>query len=193
MLLYIAKDKKVPHRLHAGSVLCVNLANEVSKDTPLKIIECSLGNKPAWLVGTPTLYDETSGDTYTGSEAVTMLQGLALSSAEKRGAASVAESSTRTSRRASTSMIPPGVQLREETQSGMDMTEDTTTKTPEVADELWESHIGNENENEDEGANDSFDKKMSSDDLSRALQNRQRTNTQVSNDRPPAPSLSPLE
>ena len=110
-ILYVGRDNAL-QRLDVGSILCVNLLQTL--DQTIHVEECSARTprKPIWLIGTPTLYDETTGDVLRGNEAVTFLQGMALRDAEQRGVGRAEGSAEATPGRAR--VVAPGVQLRPE-------------------------------------------------------------------------------
>ena len=81
--LYVAKDKKVPSRHDAGSVLCLDLLTLVPQGA-VNVVECCPSSHPSFIDGTPSLIaDEARA--LTGTNAIRRLQDLAIYHAELRG------------------------------------------------------------------------------------------------------------
>lgn len=171
--LYVARDKRRPSFFDAGSILCLNLSE--SLEERLQIVEVTAQSpRPPWLAGTPTLHLNTDrpGDSriLEGTEAVTHLQAAVIAAAETRGRT---QTRTVSSRRAT--MTPAVVQVRSTEERGVPPETDAVTDGGGHADAeegglsgLWESRIEEVEDDNDrtEGG------KFTSDDLSRALQER---------------------
>ena len=110
-ILYVAHDRKVQTRHDTGSILCMNLIPKLSEGIQIQVVEASLHmrNLPQWLVGTPTLVCESTGDIWRGHEALSQLQQLVILAAEERGR-NANPKKKRTS--AMQSSIAPSLQLR---------------------------------------------------------------------------------
>ena len=168
--LFVARDKKDAHRHDVGSVLCINLANALNDSVSIDVVECrkSTPGLPEWLTGTPTIQNMTSRELFRGHEAVSLLQQLSIACAEERGA-----NRKKNAPGANRTRPSPGVQLRPP---------DHTHATPDTpasahgawgeaeedgGEQLWESRI-----DESEEADATETRKLSSEDLSRAVQER---------------------
>jgi len=80
LVLYVAKDKYDTNRYDLGSVLCMELVEQLPADS-VRVVEHVHGTQhAAWLKGTPTLVDGNS-NIYTGHQAYTYLKSAALSHA----------------------------------------------------------------------------------------------------------------
>ena len=92
--LYVARDKRDPTRHDTGSVLCLQLVDVVAPLLEVSVEESDGKRKPPWLVGTPTLRED-SGEMSQGFQAIQRLQTIALNAAEARGAAGAKSSKRR--------------------------------------------------------------------------------------------------
>lgn len=187
--LYVSQDKTGRQRYDVGSILCLNLVKHVGDSATISIQECSrrMPSRPDWLVGTPTLVNEKSGEVLRGTEAITFLQHMALQEAEQRGMDYSQKRSSDAKTKRGT-MSKPGVQLRPEeprtTNAGDD---DVMEQTADGVGGLWESTIDEDDENDPQPD----EKKLGADDLARAAQSRRPSpQTGAENSAPPLPPLN---
>lgn len=167
--LFVASDRRRRDLLCPGSALCTEFLADVPKNT-VEVVDCGVRGfvRPAWLTGTPTLLDNEEHKRWTGHAAVQRLYRLALhhaSGASTRAPVSGASgpSSSASARR---------VVAEEEEDEG----------DPSI----WESNVVEEEEEE------RTDRKMTSDDMARALQAvrpMQQASPDVGKAPPPPPVL----
>lgn len=161
--LYVARDKKKPQQHDLGSVLCLRMLDLIPHDA-VDVQDCDgMRSKPQWLTGTPTLTD-AQGQVYRGHQALSKLQHLAVDLArpppeEKRRPAQ------RPQRLAS------AVQLREEPHAAPSAPPDEAPPDEAPPDQevasLWDTRI-DETEQEDELST----RKVTTEDLARAVRDR---------------------
>ena len=145
MILYVAKNKHKPEQHDLGSVLCMRMLEHFPADA-VRVQPCDDPSlpRPTWLIGTPTLYSETTGEVWRGHNALDQLQRRAIGLHQTRPA--VQET------RPATVQRPPSAEVNVEEHD---------------PDDLWSSRIV-EAEPEDEGP-----PKLTQEDLSRAIQARE--------------------
>jgi hypothetical protein len=175
MQLFVARDRRDKRRHDVGSVLCLNLLEHL--DDSVRVTEVTRSTRnPPWLVGTPTLHLST-GEILKGHEAVVALQTLALRAAEERGANAPKEKKR-------SAGITPSVNLRPERRAEPERSEPERSELErsehESIEMLWETQIIEGDEPSEES------RKLSGDDLARAMQSRQ---APAQPDRPPPPPL----
>lgn len=173
MRLYIARDKRHEDRYDVGSVLCLSLVRQLPA---VQVEEVNRRTAPRWLTGTPTL--EVDGEVLRGHAALAHLQHAALAQAYARGeAAHAAATPQRPSARRALAPMPPPMKMSAPTTQTPDATPTTDAvadATPDAADgvfaeSMWASHIDEAVEEEE----DESTRKLTSDDLARALNSRQ--------------------
>lgn len=166
--LYIAKDKRNHRRHDLGSVLCLKTLQHIPRGE-VKTVDCDdLTSRPSFLSGTPTLVDESTGEMYTGHNALDRLQMLSLYHAEQYGASQ-------------TNNEPEKPKKRENPV-------ERNVETAET-DDLWESTIDATSQ-EDEPVGE---RKLTSDDLARVVSERQTSVQSIGTKNPPPPPLKPLD
>ena len=145
LALYVARDKRRPDRHDLGSVLCLRVLDLM----PAGAVEVhdadALRARPLWLTGTPTLVLD-GGDVLGGYEALTHLQRLAVD---------LARSSSRPAKRAPQQQAPPPPMA--------------AAVAAVEEDALWGS--SSVVEDDDDGATQ--DRKLTGDDLARAMRARE--------------------
>lgn len=165
--LFVGRDRERPQRLDLGSVLCAEIA-EFAPD--VAVVHCTAADRPGWVTGTPTL--TVDGAQYRGHAAFSALLQLALRHAADAAAAAAPPAASRQRGVASR----PSVRLRPETakheaaEEG-DATHDDPAKSPPdedaAEDDLWREPVAYDDEDED-------DRRLTGDDLSRAVEARKR-------------------
>lgn len=83
--LYVAQSKRRPSQHDVGSVLCLRTMQNVPEGI-VQVVRCeTLGHRPKFLRGTPTLVDQETQEVYTGHHAVHRMHLLSLFHAERYG------------------------------------------------------------------------------------------------------------
>ena len=162
-LLYVARDKKNSKQHDIGSVLCMQALEFVPQQV-VEMQEChsqTRGN-PEWLIGTPTLFELDSGRVFRGHHALTHIQRISVEHATHQ------TTSKQAKKPAYATPPPPQLQPSE---SGDRFSGGEDTGDNDMAEMLWESQV-HEEEAEDEEEGDPFSRKLTSDDLSRAVNAR---------------------
>lgn len=182
MELYVARDKRDRSRHDLGSVLCLQTLQDLPAVAVHDVTTAAPTHRPSWLVGTPTLHNARTGEVWRGHQALTHLQQLALHHAEARGAARGGASNDASERRAIAAPSAPSAHR------AVGPSAPSAPSAPETPDDdvdnLWDTRIVEE---EEEAA---ADRKLTSDDLSRALTARGPPSQPVSEQ--PPPPLPPL-
>jgi hypothetical protein len=192
--LYVSRDKQSKQRLDVGSILCVNLIENLPNYV-INVVKCNarMTSKPKWLIGTPTLYNDETDDVLRGNEAVLFLQRLALQEAVGRGMKHTKnKSSNNTTGRSH--LMTPGVHLRPEQSHKLNEESHEEGHGEDVDHQNEESNTGNNSlwesrieEVDEEGSVETA--KLNEDDLHRALQNRRPPSAQATENAPPLPPL----
>lgn len=155
MELYVARDRRRPDRHDVGSVLCMQLLERLPREAVHVVDATHLHPRPSWLIGTPTLVADAGGDLWRGHQALTKLQSLAFAEAEGRRG-SVAESVSHHDDSGRSSKPPDHSPYHE-------------AKDDDDHDEEDDWIQASDPVPEEEDENDTFTRKLTSDDLSRAL------------------------
>ena len=187
--LYVAPNKRRPTQHDVGSVLCMKTLQNVPTGE-VKVINCAtLSTRPLFLRGTPTLVDTETSEVYTGHHALNRLQLLSLYHAEQYGKAQASQSDKgrrhdRGNGDGRVPMPPPSrtVNTHDNDNEGGD---------GEISN-MWSSTIDDAEIEEDTEQVMSGDRKLTSDDLSRALSDRQPLPQQQPTTAPPPPPPPPL-
>ena len=182
--LYVAPNKRRPTQHDVGSVLCMKTLQNVPTGE-VKVINCAtLSARPSFLRGTPTLVDTETNEVYTGHHALNRLQLLSLYHAEQYGKAQASQPNEehrrgRGNEGGRVSMPPPSraVNTHDDGNEGGD---------GEISN-MWSSTIDDAEIEEDTEQVMSGDRKLTSDDLSRALSDRQPLPQQQPTTAPPPP------
>lgn len=153
LALYVARDKRCPQRHDLGSVLCMQLANQLPAGAVEVVAVETLASRPAWLQGTPTLVAESA--MYRGHQAFTQLQQLVVEHAAPQKPARAA--SARQARAA------------EQARPAAGRAQPAPPAEDDALPGLWESTIVEGGEDED---GPMASRKITSEDLARAVQNR---------------------
>ena len=156
LALYVARDKRCPQRHDLGSVLCMQLANQLPAGAVEVVAVETLASRPAWLQGTPTLVAEAA--MYRGHQALTHLQQLVVEHAAPRKPARAA--SARQAR-------PAAGQARPAAQPTARPAAPPAQPAEEEMPALWESAMLDEDDDEPPTS-----RKITSEDLARAVQER---------------------
>ena len=155
LALYVARDKRCPQRHDLGSVLCMQLANQLPAGAVEVVAVETLASRPAWLQGTPTLVAEAA--MYRGHQALTHLQQLVVEHAAPRKPARAA--SARQARPAAGQARPAAQATRPAAPPAQPAEEEMPA--------LWESAMLDEDDDEPPTS-----RKITSEDLARAVQER---------------------
>lgn len=167
-VLYVARDRKTPTRHDLGSVLCLRVLDLLPPHL-VDVQECTARSKPVGVVGTPTLLTP-HGESFRGHQALSKLQHLAVELAVQRGETKEAPTRRRPS------ALAPNVQLRTEPREPPPPEQEDRgdpgeeQPTAEVA-SLWETRIDDADQEEEES--DMSSRKITSDDLARAMRARE--------------------
>lgn len=172
--LYVARDKRNASRFCIGSTLCLS-ALEYLPDEFVVVRNCDDMSKvslPTWLIGTPTLVSTSGTDIFRGQQAVLRLQEAVVSYTEhvttQRLMAKTPPQRTKSlnpsssnKHSSSSSQLPPST--RETRRS------DPADEDDEELSELWSTRV-----QEDDG-DEEVTRKITGDDLARAIAQRQQT------------------
>ena len=177
--LYVAPNKKRPTQHDVGSVLCMKTLQNIP-DGVVQVLNCAtLSTRPSFLRGTPTLVDDGTNEVYTGHHALHRLQLLSLYHAEQYGKAQASADRRRDGgggRRGGPMPPPPSrPTASERDDDGGDISN------------MWESTIDEADLEEEAEQTLSGDRKLTSDDLSRALSDRTPMPQQKPTTAPPPP------
>lgn len=172
LVLYVARDKQCPQRHDLGSILCMQLANQLPANMVEVVAVETLASRPGWLQGTPTLVAETA--MYRGHQAFTHMQQLTLDHAGRKPATSARAARPAAPQRRGPAETAPTAPVAEEEHGGMP--------------ELWESGIV-----DDDGEDDTQSRKITSEDLARAVQQRAATMVAPSASAAPPPPPPPID
>ncbi len=183
--LYIASDKSDSSRFCVGSSLCMGTM-EYIPDGLVNVVNCDDMKKskkpfPTWLIGTPTLASYNDNNIYRGTQAVTQLQDFAISYTEH----ATTQRLTTRSQNPKTPQPPPasarigGVVPPHPTEPPSN--NDEYGNDRELSD-LWESKIQDDESEEILGS-----RKLTGDDLSNAVAQRQQNMHNITQSGPPPP------
>lgn len=171
VVLYVARNKRNPSQYDLGSALCLRVLDLIPAElVELRDCDAMRDERPTWLTGTPTLVASSGGNVFRGHQALAQLQRIAVDAAERRGTPAKPASSTEatSARRNGTTM--PNVQLRDERQSRGTAPAPAQQEGDEeegLPADLWTSMGDYDNEDEDTST-----RKITSDDLAKALRER---------------------
>lgn len=173
--LFVARNKKRPEELCPGSTLCTEFLQNIS-ETEVEVVDCHRSDapRPAWLKGTPTLYEYETERTWTGHAAVRRLYHMSLHYAIKpsiENAPAPAPSRARPPR-----VQPPSRPAPAPIGDGGGVDEGDA-----VEGDMWASQITQEMESESYESETRSDRKMTGDDLNRAMSQRMMSNGSVNN------------
>lgn len=171
--LYVARDKRKASRHDLGSVLCMQTLEFLPQD--LVVVQtctaASSSSYPAWLTGTPTLHAHHSGDVWRGHQALSELQRLAFSRSAPRNASGPPNHTAPSDGHVPSRGRPP---------------HDPHVETDAELEGLWQGGVGEEADE----AEDSLPKKLTSDDLARALESRPQPSKRMERDAPPIQAVA---
>lgn len=193
-VLYVARDKRDPNKFCIGSSLCMHLA-EFLPEEYVEIRNCDElrknrpKNMPTWLVGSPTLVCTSGSDIFRGTHAVQHMESLTISYAQHKGSQQATAEKARPSPPASArrgdvrQVLPqPNVQLRPEQSHSADPPDSTFDDENGMPTGLWESRVPDA----DDEPGDS-NRKITGDDLARAVSARQHVVKSLPQGPPPPP------
>lgn len=178
--LYVARDRRDPHRYDLGSTLCLRVVDMMSSHFAVDVYDCEAlsHDRPSWLIGTPTLVADSGGDVFRGLQALNRLQTLCMDAARASASKGAAPPSA-APRGSARAPQPPSSQP-------------PASKPPSVPadgddlDSLWQAP--REPDADEDDNDDMFSKKLTSDDLTRATSKREsRPAEQSGQGQPPPP------
>jgi len=183
-VLYVARDRKDPSRYDLGSVLCLRVV-DMMPGAPIDVYDCDdmPHERPSWLIGTPTLVADTGGDIYRGMQALNRLQSMSVEM--------VRTTATPKKKEGARQQQPPPM-------AAVAMHAAVPSQQQEQYDEgeggglesLWQSPMESSAEDEME---DTFNRKLTSDDLMRLSKGREMKNPNEMNNNGPPPPPPPAE
>ena len=185
--LYVAPNKRRPTQHDVGSVLCMKTLQNVPEGI-VRVLNCTtLSSYPSFLRGTPTLVDDETSEIYTGHNAMHRLQLLSLYHAEQYGKAQASRTTTDPRpavRRGGSATVPSQTRPPSSVtaEHDHDLTEDEHDMSSMWSCTIDDSEVENEAEQTLGGG-----RKLTSDDLSRALSDRNPTTNQTPSTAPPPP------
>lgn len=180
--LFVSRNKKRPDELCPGSTLCSDFLQNID-EREVEVVDCNRPDfkRPSWLKGTPTLYEYDTKRTWTGHEAVRRLYHMSLHYAmtppptEPKGGNTRPAPRQQPPRPSAVPGRPPAPSQEEDSVDGS----------------IWESQITPDMENGEETETRS-DRKMTGDDLQRAMSQRMMTNaTNANGDTPQTMNAPP--
>lgn len=171
-LLFVARNKRRPNELCPGSALCSEFIENISEDD-LEVVDCNAADfkRPAWMTGTPTLFEHSTHKIWTGKMAVMRLYHLSLHHVMN------------------SKPVVPAVKSPTKKMPNPPPPESSTPEENAMEDNVWTSNIIDETNVEDIRS----DRKMTEDDLQKAISARQATMTRdpsVGAHPPPPPPFS---
>ena len=185
--LFVSRNKKRPDELCPGSTLCSDFLQNID-EREVEVVDCNRpGFKhPPWLKGTPTLYEYETEKTWTGHQAVRRLYHMSLHYAMTPPPAPVA------SKGSTAPVARPGPRVQQGRQPPPPQRPPSETPKDDSMDgSIWESQITPDMETGEETETRS-DRKMTSDDLQRAMSQRIMTNaTNANGDTPQTMNAPP--
>ena len=187
--LYVAPNKRRPTQHDVGSVLCMKTLQNVPAGE-VKVINCAtLSARPSFLRGTPTLVDTETNEVYTGHHALHRLQLLSLYHAEQYGKAQASQSNERhrSGRGGGGGGRAPIPSPPSRAAAVHDDDDDDDSGYGGGISNMWSSTIDDAEVEEDTEQVMSGDRKLTSDDLSRAISDRQPLPQQQPTTAPPPP------
>ena len=173
--LFVSRNKKRPDELCPGSTLCSEFLGNID-EREVEVVDCNRPDfkRPAWLKGTPTLYEYETEKTWTGHQAVRRLYHMSLHYAM-----------TPAKPPATTRPPPHRPQHHPPHARGAPpppppQTQSSSSADDAVDDSIWASQITPDMEDAQETETRS-DRKMTGDDLQRAMSQRMMTNAMNAN------------
>tara|TARA_B110001452_G_scaffold43466_2_gene33299 strand:+ start:10773 stop:11357 length:585 start_codon:yes stop_codon:yes gene_type:complete len=189
--LFVSRNKKRPDELCPGSTLCTEFLQNID-EREVEVVDCNRADfkKPAWLKGTPTLYEYETEKKWNGHQAVRRLYHMSLHYAmtppAKGGGAPPPRGAP--PRGTHPPHPPPRAQAPTAESDGGDAVDDS----------IWSSQIPTDTE-DPQDLEARSNRKMNADDLQQAMSQRVMTNAMNANgDKPhtvnapppPPPALS---
>lgn len=169
--LFVSRNKRRPDELCPGSTLCSEFLGNID-EREVEVVDCNRPDfkRPAWLKGTPTLYEYDTEKTWTGHHAVRRLYHMslhyAMTPSQKPSSAATRPPPHHPPPRAGGAPPPPP--------------QNPSSADDAVDDSIWASQITPDMEDAQEVETRS-DRKMTSDDLQRAMSQRMMTNAMNAN------------
>lgn len=162
-MLHVARDKRHPARHDLGSVLCLNVLELLPPETvQVREWDDPRAPRPAWLTGTPTLVTPKD-EVFRGHQALAYLQRLAVDMAK----------ATTQPRPSKARPSPPSAANPQQREAAPPSVSSPPTGDDDPEDggvgSLWETRIVDDATEEDEPT-----RKITGDDLARAMRARER-------------------
>ena len=187
--LFISRNKKRPDELCPGSTLCSDFLHNID-EAEVEVVDCNRSDfaRPSWLKGTPTLYEYETKRVWTGHEAVRRLYHMSLHYAMTASSSATGPSVGTT--RQVPRMQPQRPHPRGSSSSAPGPPPPSSRGDDSMDGSIWESQITPDMENGEETETRS-DRKMTGDDLQRAMSQRMMTNATSANGDPPQTMNAP--
>ena len=194
-VLYIARHKQDPNKLCPGSSLCIHLA-EFLPDEYVEIKNCDELRRthgkdlPSWLVGSPTLVSTSGSDIFRGTYAVQHMEDLAISYAQYKGSQQATSEKSRPpasgkGRNSTHTQPQPILHVRPEEPHSAVAPDSALHDEDEILPSLWESRVPDTDDDLADG-----NRKITGDDLARAISARQQDVKPLPPGPPPPPPLA---
>ena len=166
--LFVSRNKSRPDELCPGSTLCSEFLGNID-EREIEVVDCNRSDfkRPAWLKGTPTLYEYDTEKMWTGHNAVRRLYHMSLHYAMTPSDPSTSSKSIPSKQHSAQAHRRPPAQKPSPANDAVD-------------ESIWESHITPDMEDAQEVEARS-DRKMTGDDLQRAMSQRMITNAMNAN------------
>ena len=184
-VLFVARNRRRTDELCPGSTLCSEFLQNVDA-REVEVVDCNRSDvqRPPWLRGTPTLYEHETARTWTGHEAVRRLYHMSLHYAASPPAPS--QSSSATARGRPQGVIPSSSSTRPQPPPPED-----GSPADAVDESIWTSQITPDMEDASQETETRSDRKMTGDDLQRAMSQRMMSTGVNANGDPPQTMNAP--
>ena len=180
--LFVSRNKKRPDELCPGSTLCSEFLGNVD-EREVEVVDCNRPDfkRPAWLKGTPTLYEYETEKTWSGHHAVRRLYHMSLHYAMTPSEPPSTKRPPQPPRRTHGGAPPPPPPQNP-----------SASSDDAVDGSIWESQITPDMEDDSQEMETRSDRKMNADDLQRAMSQRVMSNAMNANgDKPQTMNAPP--
>jgi len=187
--LFVSRNKKRPDELCPGSTLCSEFLGNID-EREVEVVDCNRPDfkRPAWLKGTPTLYEYETEKTWNGHQAVRRLYHMSLHYALAPSQPSAPSKPPPPQHGPPHARIAPPPHAR----GAPPLPPQPPPSDGDVVDDsIWASQIAPDMEDTQE-LETRADRKMTSDDLQRAMSQRMMTTAMNANgDKPQTMNAPP--
>lgn len=180
--LFVSRNKKRPDELCPGSTLCSEFLGNID-EREVEVVDCNRPDfkRPAWLKGTPTLYEYETEKTWSGHHAVRRLYHMSLHYAMTPSEPPSTKRPPQPPRRTHGGAPPPPPPQNP-----------SASSDDAVDGSIWESQITPDMEDDSQEMETRSDRKMNADDLQRAMSQRVMSNAMNANgDKPQTMNAPP--